>query len=71
MSSRTVTFFGFGLIVTAAVVWSIVAARSPTLITLPRLLARVTRSRVVRFLLVVGWAWLGWHLFARGSGAFV
>jgi Family of unknown function (DUF6186) len=70
MSSRTVTFFGFGLIVTAAVVWSIVAARSPTLITLPRLLARVTRSRVVRFLLVVGWAWLGWHLFARGSGAF-
>jgi len=70
MSSRTVTFFGFGLIVTAAVVWSIVAARSPTLITLPRLLARVTRSRIVRFLLVVGWAWLGWHLFARGSGAF-
>jgi Family of unknown function (DUF6186) len=70
MSSRTITFFGFGLIVTAAVVWSIVAARSPTLITLPRLLARVTRWRVVRFLLVVGWAWLGWHLFARGSGAF-
>jgi hypothetical protein len=24
----------------------------------------------VRILVVVGWIWLGWHLFARGSGAF-
>jgi hypothetical protein len=34
------------------------------------LLARVTSSRPGRMLLVLAWAWLGWHLFARGSGAF-
>jgi Family of unknown function (DUF6186) len=70
MSSRTFTFIGFAIIVGAAVVWSVVTARNPGLITLPRLLGRLTRSRIVRVVLVIGWAWLGWHLFARGSGAF-
>ena len=70
MTSRGVTLLGFAVIIGAAIVWSVIAARDPTLVTLPRLLARITRSRVVRVLFVVGWAWLGWHLFARGSGAF-
>jgi hypothetical protein len=70
MTSRAITFIGFAVIIAAALAWSVVTARTPTLITLPRLLGRLTRSRVVRLLFVLGWAWLGWHLFARGSGAF-
>lgn len=70
MTARTVTFIGFAVLAAAGVGWSIVAARSPTLITLPRLLARITRTSLVRLLFVLAWAWVGWHLFARGSGAF-
>jgi hypothetical protein len=70
VTARTVTFVGFAVIAAAGLCWSIVTARSPTLTTLPRLLARITRSRVVRLLFVLAWAWVGWHLFARGSGAF-
>jgi hypothetical protein len=50
--------------------WSTFSARRPSLVTLPQLLGRLTASRPVRLLFVVAWAWLGWHLFARGSGAF-
>ena len=70
MSSRALTYLGFAVIAAAAVVWSFVSARRPDLVTLPQLLARLTRSRVIRLLILVGWAWVGWHLFARGSGAF-
>jgi len=70
MSSRALTFLGFAVIAAAAVAWSFVSARRPNLVTLPRLLTRLTRSRLVRILLLLGWGWVGWHLFARGSGAF-
>jgi hypothetical protein len=70
VTSRSVTYTGFAVIVAAGLIWSVVTARSTDLVTLPRLLARLTRSRWVRLLFVLGWAWLGWHLFARGSGAF-
>ncbi len=29
------------------------------------LVTRITATRTGRVLLVVGWMWLGWHLFAR------
>ena len=70
MSARSLTLAGFALIAAAAIGWSVVAARRPSVITLPRLLARATGSRIVRLVFVLVWAWLGWHLFARGSGAF-
>jgi sirohydrochlorin ferrochelatase len=38
--------------------------------TLPDAITALTRRRAVRIVVVLGWAWLGWHLFARGSGAF-
>jgi hypothetical protein len=70
MSSRALTFLGFAVIAAGAVVWAFVSAGRPNLVTLPRLLARLTRSRLVRLLILLGWGWVGWHLFARGSGAF-
>ena len=70
MSSRTLGYLGFAVIGAVAVGWSFVAARRPNLITVPGLLARLTRARIPRLVLVVVWGWVGWHLFARGSGAF-
>jgi hypothetical protein len=70
MSSRAITLAVFALLAVAVAGWSVVSARRPSLVTLPALMSRITSSRVVRLLVVIAWAWLGWHLFARGSGAF-
>jgi hypothetical protein len=70
MSTRFITLTGFALIIAAATGLAVISTRRPSLITLPALLARVTESRACRLLLALVWAWLGWHLFARGSGAF-
>jgi hypothetical protein len=70
MSARLVTLAGFAVLAAAMVGWSVAGARRPSLVTLPELLRRITSSRPVRLLVVIAWAWLGWHLFARGSGAF-
>jgi Family of unknown function (DUF6186) len=70
VSSRFITLAGFAVLGAFGLCWSVITARRPSLVTLPQLLGRVTASRLVRLLFVVVWAWLGWHLFARGSGAF-
>jgi hypothetical protein len=70
VSARVVTLAGFALLATFGIYWSVVSSGRPSLVTLPQALGRVTASRPVRLLFVVAWAWLGWHLFARGSGAF-
>jgi hypothetical protein len=70
VTARFVTFAGFAVLAAFGISWSIVSSGRPSLVTLPQLLGRITASRPVRLLFVVAWAWLGWHLFARGSGAF-
>jgi len=70
MTARAVTLLGFGLLAVAIIGWSVVTARRPSSITLAQPMERATTSRVVRLLFVLVWAWVGWHLFARGSGAF-
>jgi hypothetical protein len=70
VTARNVTLAGFALIFAAAIGWSVLVARRPGLISLPHLVGRITAHRWVRLVLALGWAWLGWHLFARGSGAF-
>jgi hypothetical protein len=70
VTSRVVTLAGFAVLAAAGLWWSAVTARRPSFVTLPRLLARATGSRAVRIVFALAWAWLGWHLFARGSGAF-
>jgi hypothetical protein len=69
VNARFVTLAGFAVLGAFGICWSAVSARR-SLVTLPQLLGRVAASRPVRLLFVVAWAWLGWHLFARGSGAF-
>jgi hypothetical protein len=64
--TRPLTLAGYGLIVAAAVVYEMVARRRRTA-TLGDALAVVTRHRVGTGVLVAGWLWVGWHLFARVS----
>ena len=67
MSARTLTFTGFALIIAAAIVWAVVTAARPGLPTLRQALAALTRTRLTRMLVLLGWAWIGWHLFVRTS----
>ena len=68
--ARTVTFTGFAVIVGLLVVWGAVTARRPNSMSLAQAVGTLTRSKVGRVVMLLVWAWLGLHLFARGSGAF-
>jgi hypothetical protein len=70
MTTRTLTFVGYGAILALIITMAVVAKHRPKWMTLRDALSALTRKRTVRILVVVGWVWLGWHLFARGSGAF-
>lgn len=66
MTSRTFTLLGWVLLA-AAVVALEVRARvgRDRFATLGDALYLVVRARAARWLLLLGWVWLGWHLFAR------
>jgi hypothetical protein len=68
MSSRALTFIGFAIIVGAAVFWEILAILHPRRVTIGQVQRWLMKSVTFRILLFAFWAWLGLHLFARGSG---
>ena len=70
MTSRTATFAGYAAIASLIALWAVMTARHARWMTLPDAIGSLTRRRGVRIIVVLGWMWLGWHLFARGSGAF-
>ena len=70
MTSRTATFAGYAAIASLIVLWTVMTARHARWMSLPDAIDSLTRRRAVRIIVVLGWMWLGWHLFARGSGAF-
>jgi hypothetical protein len=67
MSSRVLTFAGFAVIVGAAIAWTVVTATRRGLPTIGEAFAALTRTRLARTIAVLGWAWIGWHLFVRTS----
>ncbi|MGH9055553.1 MAG: DUF6186 family protein [Acidimicrobiales bacterium] len=70
MSVRTVTLAGYLIIAFAATVWQAACIHRHEL-TLGGAISWLTRSRSTRIVLLIGWAWLGWHLFVRGTAAFL
>jgi hypothetical protein len=68
MGSRAITLIGFAVIVGAAIVWEIVATLHPRWVTVGQVQRWLMRSFAFRVFLFGLWAWLGLHLFARGSG---
>lgn len=70
MIARIVTYVGFAAIVAAAFIWGAFTVLRPGFSTPSHVVAVLTRTRTRRVLLVLFWAFIGWHLFVRGSGAF-
>jgi len=64
------TYAGYAVLALALVGWQALAVTRRSL-TLGRLAAWASSRFVGRMALALGWAWLGWHLFARGSAAFL
>lgn len=70
MIVRDVTFAAYALIVVALLTLEAAAWRRGSL-TLGQLTDGIMRRRSVRYVFLLGWAWLGWHLFVRGSATFL
>lgn len=68
MTSRGLTYAGFAVIFAAALVLEGVAIIKPGRVTFGSIQRWLMRFLTFRILLFVFWAWLGVHLFARGSG---
>lgn len=66
MSSYAVGITGYAVLLVSLAALTI-ASRLPrsTIPTIGRMLASVRTTRLGRVLLVLGWAWVGWHLFVR------
>lgn len=66
MSSRDLTIAGYLTVLTACVVLELAAVRKPErLPSLGRVFTHVMRTRTGRVGVLVAWAWLGLHFFAK------
>lgn len=69
--NRTGTLAGFVVLAAASILRQLLAlrarrqgrARRP--LTIGELVAVAARLSLIRWLFLLGWLWLGWHLFAR------
>ena len=68
--SAVLTDAAYGLVLIAGIALQVIRAVRGSL-TLGRLIRRLLAARTARTVLFLGWAWLGWHLFVRGSAAFL
>ena len=72
------TYAAYLAVVTVAIALQVAALRGLRVAalrgrvpTLGRLIGTLVGRRSIRLVLLLGWAWTGWHLFARGSAGFV
>jgi hypothetical protein len=66
MTTRVITIVGFACIISALAVLEVLGRRPGNRIpTLGEWLGYVMRPKAGRFLVLLGWLWLGWHYFAR------
>jgi hypothetical protein len=71
MSSSTFGYLVYAGIATVAIVWGVLThVCRPRLATLDDAVTRMMRHPVLRWATYALWAFIGWHLFVRGSGAF-
>ncbi len=57
---------GWVLVAAGIVIGQVLALSGRTsLVTLRRLLVGLTAQRWSRFVVFMGWMWVGWHFFAR------
>jgi hypothetical protein len=65
MTSFGWTVVGFAIVTAAMVVVEAVARRRETWPQLGDVFSVLVSSNTGRFLIVLGWWWLGWHFFVR------
>lgn len=66
MNSHDVTVAGYLVVLAAAAGLQVLALRSPSRVPpLGEVLSRAMRTRTGRVGVLVAWAWLGLHFFAR------
>ena len=63
--TRAETFAGFVVLGIAIIATQVAALRRADVATIGAVVRALTRRRLVRWLLLAGWLWLGWHLFVR------
>lgn len=71
MSSSTFGYTVYAVIAALTIAWGVFTyVQRPRFATLDQVIARMMRHPVARWIVWVLWAFVGWHLFVRGSGAF-
>lgn len=65
-----VVLAGYAAIALAALVWQAICVRRRSL-SLGGLGCRLAAGWVTRWALLAAWAWVGWHLFVRGTVTFL
>ncbi|MGO9082945.1 MAG: DUF6186 family protein [Streptosporangiaceae bacterium] len=66
MVTRIITIIGFGAVISVLFVLEYLGRRPGNRIpTIGEWLGYVMRKPIGRFLVLLGWLWLGWHYFAR------
>lgn len=65
--TRTITLAGFAVLAAAGVAYQLAGLRWRRTPTLADAVSLVLRSRFGRPVMLAGWLWLGWHLFARAE----
>jgi len=65
--SRTVTIWGYAVLAIAALAYQVAGLLLRRTATLGQAVRTLKQRRAARPLLLVGWLWLGWHTFVRGT----
>jgi hypothetical protein len=71
MSSSTLGYTLYAVIGALVLLWGVYTRlRRPRYVTFDAIVARMMGHRVWRWAVWAAWAFVGWHLFVRGRGAF-
>jgi len=65
--TRTPTIWGYAVLAVAAVVYQLAGLVRRRTVTLGEAVSLLKTRRAAPPLLLVGWLWLGWHTFVRGT----
>ena len=63
--TRAATLAGYAVLVAMLIACETVARRTGRVATLERVISALAAWRAVRFLMLAGWLWVGWHVFVR------
>ena len=63
--TRPATLVGYAALIAMMIACETIARRTGRVATLTRVISALAAWRAVRFLMLAGWLWVGWHVFVR------